>query len=713
MAAEVQRQRTSDLEQYSLNGADSEFLVRSKVRKGTCASNLSASEDPHAVRRKFFDKKFRSDTKTFAEKRRLSVLRPQLSEATVKRASSFSQMCQERLETRSFDLAMAAVIMLNVITIGVEQTLRLESIIEDISWSATLLESVFLTIYIGELLLRFSAYGKSMFKVSWVRFDTFLVIMAIVSDWLLPAFAVKSDEVAMVFRFARLSRLARALRLLVKFRELYMLVHCFTNSAKTVLYTALWGTVILYMFSSVAMEIITIKYANEEDMPEGVAEVVANYFPSLPMTMLTLVQFVCMDSIGDIYRPLIKHDWVLAVYFMAVILAVSVVLMNIVSAIMVSNAVTQSAEDREARKVSEEAHKAQLLKGMRDVLVEIDEDNSGTIDLDELRGALEQETSKLEEIQAHVDVEDIFLALDILDDGYLDIDEFCDALYQCAFAKLPIEMKRIDKQITTFLDLYMKDRKAARLDAVSNARALAKLQDDLDELRSTLPGDAPKCPGPTLKSGNDFMDASSKAVSTMDTKVCFLDEGRQGLAPDAQPVFCRPNTSFEELKLLASLPFTTIDVEDGSTKCSTNFSGDVAGCCPDGLPPMAGFSALPLWARVLERDLCTLRFKIRQLADAACSVRSPSSTGSIAEAPTSQAFLADCSVGLGGPGASRLRSSTWASAASDARLGSALCVSLAAKVVEDTLASTDMQDAVRRVRIQGAPKDMVRQRSCC
>jgi len=90
---------------------------------------------------------------------------------------------------------------------------------------------------------------------------------------------------------------------------------------------------------------------------------VEKYFPSLPLTMLTLLQFVCMDSIGSIYRPLIQENPSLAVYFVAIILIVAVVFMNIVTAVLVNGALEQAAEDKEMQrseqeKKEEEAHEA-------------------------------------------------------------------------------------------------------------------------------------------------------------------------------------------------------------------------------------------------------------------------------------------------------------------------------------------------------------------
>merc|ERR1719330_2284281 len=41
----------------------------------------------------------------------------------------------------------------------------------------------------------------------------------------------------------------------------------------------------------------------------------------------------------------------------------------------------------------------------------------------------------------------IFTALDLDDDGELDLEEFCDGIWQVAISKVPIEMQRMEKQV--------------------------------------------------------------------------------------------------------------------------------------------------------------------------------------------------------------------------------------------------------------------------
>eukprot|EP00929_Paragymnodinium_shiwhaense_P032808 TRINITY_DN18131_c0_g1_i1.p1 TRINITY_DN18131_c0_g1~~TRINITY_DN18131_c0_g1_i1.p1 ORF type:complete len:629 (-),score=163.66 TRINITY_DN18131_c0_g1_i1:184-2070(-) len=367
-------------------------------------------------------------------------------------------------ETRRFDLTMGFVIIVNAIVIGVEQQFRLKGeghVIFDVT------EQVFLLIYIGELLIRFAAYGVGCFMDVAVIFDLLLVLVSIAVEWVMKPFFPQTQQnlPVMVFRLARLARLARSLRLLIKFRELWMLVQGLLASANTIMYTLVLIAIMMYVFGSVGVELITLKYQDPERRAEVTPEFLAivDYsFSSLSRTMLTLLQFTCMDDIAQIYVPMMEQDWVLSIYFGAVILVISIVLMNIITAVLVNGALEQATQDKEALRVMADKRKRKLMKSLREMFKRLDGDSSGAIDKNELLQATGEEAVLLTEFMTVADPVEIFNMLDIDGGGTLDIDEFCEGLYQAAVTNTPVELKRIDK----------------RVDAINNKTATAAKQND-------------------------------------------------------------------------------------------------------------------------------------------------------------------------------------------------------------------------------------------
>jgi len=355
------------------------------------------------------------------------------------------------VQSQKFDATIGFVIVLNSIVIGVEQSHRINGRHVGV---LDLCEHIFLVIYLGELLLRFFVLGISALKDHWVKFDFFLVMTSAITQWIMqPIFAQhKKNDLAFVsvMRTARLARLARSFRLLVKFRQLWMLVRGLLFSAKMVVYTLITLCIILYVFAAVGVEFIRLDYGYVSGSGNFSLEYrvdVEKYFPSLPLTMLTLLQFVCMDSIGSIYRPLIQENPSLAVYFVAIILIVAVVFMNIVTAVLVNGALEQAAEDKEMQRSEQEKKKKKLMKQLYDMFARLDEDESGMVDRDELLNATEEDKYLLNEFMELKDPLEVFDQLDIDGDGSLEIDEFCEGLFECAMSNTPIELKRIDKRI--------------------------------------------------------------------------------------------------------------------------------------------------------------------------------------------------------------------------------------------------------------------------
>merc|ERR1719469_1764533 len=132
------------------------------------------------------------------------------------------------------------------------------------------------------------------------------------------------------------------------------------------MYTLLLLLLLLYVFACIAIEIITLG-AHSED--EEYQQIVHTFFRSIPISMLTLVQFVCVDSIGNIYKPLIeKNPLLMTPYFVVLILVISIVLMNLVTAIIVNGALEQAADDKDMKAMMENDQKKKMIKHLKSLL---------------------------------------------------------------------------------------------------------------------------------------------------------------------------------------------------------------------------------------------------------------------------------------------------------------------------------------------------------
>lgn len=349
-----------------------------------------------------------------------------------------------------FDTGIGAVIALNAITIGIEQSIRVQG--HD-TRGIKLAENVFLLVYIVELGLRFFAAGLNAVKADrWVRFDLFLVILGVTTDWILePALKDSSpDQLGplIVLRTGRLLRLAKSGRLLMKFREFWMLIRGLLSSAGIMLYTIFTLIIIIYVFSSMAIELITFHHlavGNQAD-PSFVQHV-DDYFATLPDTMLTLLRFVTLDDMHSIYRPLIEQDGTLAIYFICLILVVSIVFVNLITAVVISSTFEQNVQDKADFQSMEELKLKKVVREMRRVFHRIDEEGTGRIARGDVTQVSAVDRALLCQALAINDAVEVFDAMDFDGSGSVAIDDFCNIVTEVVASKAPLEVKRTEKQI--------------------------------------------------------------------------------------------------------------------------------------------------------------------------------------------------------------------------------------------------------------------------
>merc|ERR1719382_1629038 len=99
--------------------------------------------------------------------------------------------------------------------------------------------------------------------------------------------------------------------------------------------------------------------------------------------------------------------------------------MNLVTAVIVSSAMEQATNDKQALKVEEEQKKRNLIKKAHKVFKELDEDDSNTISREEMACMSEEQKELMCDMCGGEDPLVIFDSLDFDGSGEIDIDGFC------------------------------------------------------------------------------------------------------------------------------------------------------------------------------------------------------------------------------------------------------------------------------------------------
>lgn len=469
------------------------------------------------------------------------------------------------MESPFFDQAIGLVIFANAVTIGLESSARVERWSDSITVPLTMLEHAFLCVYTIEVLLRFFVFSWQCLVDTWVKFDCFLVFIGVLSNWVLPSISFDAASLGpfMVLRLMRLLRLARTFKLIVTVRNLWLLVRSLLDSFGTMVYTVLLLLIMLYIFACISMELITLSPANIGPDPDpAFQELVDEYFPSLGITMVTLTQFVCFDSISSIYKPFIMIDPLaplLAIYFSSAVVVIGIVLMNLITAVVVNSALEQAGKDKDALLHFEEKERKNLVKDLKKMFKRLDEDDSGHVTLDELSHIRRDDRASLTRAAGCSDLAEIFHAVDPDGNGAVSIDDFCDGIWAVSASQVPLEVKRTEKQVMMQRD-QLKDLQHSL--SLMNSGLSAALVSYLPLGRAEMPEALPKSGAPPegfsaeLSAQRNQLRRMEQRLAAVQDSLAELLAGRGVAGEGGHPGSLPTPGEFGSNGLPSSLPLT-------------------------------------------------------------------------------------------------------------------------------------------------------------
>mmetsp|Transcript_31846 Transcript_31846/g.94679 ORF Transcript_31846/g.94679 Transcript_31846/m.94679 type:complete len:565 (+) Transcript_31846:54-1748(+) len=323
-----------------------------------------------------------------------------------------------------FECFIGGMIMLNCFLIGLEASQPPGS--GDAAFAA--LENIFVLLFLCEWLMRIRAFGWIWVFEPVNAADTAMVwVFGVLPKWVFgPAgMDVSFLRIFTVLRALRLARLAKAVRLEPGFRELWMLIHGLSNSARPLLWTWVIAILILYIFAVAATELIGRQSEFKDD--EHIQELFGN-----PMrSMFTMFQLMTLDTWAyTIARPVMAKQFGMCLFFIAFIFLGVFVFWNLITAIIVENAMKVASEDAGQKAKDMDETKKRELKALADLFLEIDKDGSGELTVDEFFSALENPKVKrmIDLLDLKVsEMKDVWIILDD-GDGLLTIKEFSNGL---------------------------------------------------------------------------------------------------------------------------------------------------------------------------------------------------------------------------------------------------------------------------------------------
>lgn len=155
-----------------------------------------------------------------------------------------------------------------------------------------------------------------------------------------------------------------------------------------------------------------------------------------------------MDAIAEVYFPLVVEKPILIIYFLPLLMFLSIGLMNLVTAVLVDHALRQSSLEAEAEREKKKKEIKAALPGLLDVFDSLDADQSGTITREEIAGVpITLLPPKILETTSVNSMEDLFDMLDGNETGSLSQVDFLDGLLSLLVHEMPIWALQLQKRL--------------------------------------------------------------------------------------------------------------------------------------------------------------------------------------------------------------------------------------------------------------------------
>ncbi|XP_052824853.1 voltage-dependent T-type calcium channel subunit alpha-1I isoform X2 [Octopus bimaculoides] len=251
------------------------------------------------------------------------------------------------INSKYFDLAIAGVIGLNVITMATEYYLMPEGL----EFALKIFNYFFTSVFILEATMKMVALGFMRYmRERWNQLDTAIVILSVVGIVLEE---MESNVIPMnptIIRVMRVLRIARVLKLLKMAKGIRALLDTVMQALPQVGNLGLLFFLLFFIFAALGVELFGRLDCSEEHPCEGLGD--HAHFRHFGMAFLTLFQIATGDNWNGIMKDTLREDCdasddceknccvspiIAPVYFVVFVLMAQFVLVNVVVAVLMKH----------------------------------------------------------------------------------------------------------------------------------------------------------------------------------------------------------------------------------------------------------------------------------------------------------------------------------------------------------------------------------------
>lgn len=360
------------------------------------------------------------------------------------------------VHSNKFEAAVGLAILLNCFTVG----LQVNALVQDApSWQllvASVAEHFFTAFFLLEFFLRVAFFGYQVYTpccpgptplvdVFSNLCDACLVwVTGVGTACVAPVVGIDVGRIRVLtmLRAVRLMRLVKAVRKMPQFSEVYLLIRGLSDSMKTLFWTVIVIFFITYIFATFGVVLLSVPLKSIYEDAEAAGGGAAVDLPTLKMLyessnslmawIYTLIQVLTTDSWTGISRPMedvVPGAWV---FFVSYIALASVVFLNLVTAVIVENALEHSKNDEETQLMHKEEATKKSFREFQQLFLLMDDDGDQVLTKQEFTHAFKHEEVARKLKLLDFKEEECKELFDLLDEGdeTLTLDEFFYGLQQ-------------------------------------------------------------------------------------------------------------------------------------------------------------------------------------------------------------------------------------------------------------------------------------------
>jgi voltage-gated sodium channel len=328
-------------------------------------------------------------------------------------------------------------------------------------------EYVLTVLFLVEFFLRVLVFGKYYYCSMSKLLDAFLVwVTGVLVVFILEPLNMSPGNVRMftILRAFRIMRVARLVQGNPMLKQAWVLIKGLSESGQTLLWT-----IVVIFFVNFAFGIVAVLFigdssmftcamaAEESDSHQECAHLademeVHAFFNGLGSTMFTLLQVMTGDSwASGIARPAMKFQPAIWLFFILYVAVAMLVLLNLVTAVIVENAMANSKQDDKQKLIELEEAKAAQVTSLKRVFAALDVDGSGEISEAEFIHACTNRQEIINKFKLldfdEREMMNLFKDLEVSNDGQLSLEEFEHGLYSMQGDAKSKDIVRVQKAV--------------------------------------------------------------------------------------------------------------------------------------------------------------------------------------------------------------------------------------------------------------------------